>query len=71
MKTTKMCLGGYLLAEFREADTKLRESEGYYYRHSNEVRFIRMCGYNEDPKQRLLETLPEECRPFVTWSLPY
>jgi hypothetical protein len=61
-----MYLAGYLLAEYREAEG--REAEGYHARYSGVAGFQRFCGYAESPKDKLLETLPAECRPFVTWS---
>ena len=62
---TAMYLAGFCLAVYREA--RDREAEGYHVRYSDCATFHRLCKYADDPKQKLLEQLPEPCREFVVW----
>ena len=68
MKTTKMMLGCFLLAEFREADYNNREKEGYYAIIAGDTHFRFICKYEQSPKMALLELLQEQIRQFVAWK---
>jgi hypothetical protein len=65
-----MRLGQFELALVRESDYDSREAEGYYVKLAGDNTFGRAicCPTLEKTKDYLLDLLPEEVRPLVTWQ---
>lgn len=65
----RMMLGDYCLAALREADYNAREPEGFYWKRLDSRGFARLpAGNLETAKIVLMDTIPEPCRPFITWE---